>query len=64
MHPDDTAVMFSLASLYIKEAEFEKAKQILRDLTRIQPGNEDAVNLLEEIDHNLAKLQKEKVSNK
>jgi tetratricopeptide (TPR) repeat protein len=64
MHPDDTAVMFSLASLYIKEAQFEKAKQVLLDLTKLQPENEDAANLLEEIEHDLAKLEKQKVTDK
>jgi tetratricopeptide (TPR) repeat protein len=62
MHPDDTAVMFSLASLYIKEAQFEKAKQVFIDLTKLQPQNKDAANLLEEIEHNLAKLEKQKVT--
>ena len=55
MHPDDTSVMFSLASLYIKDGCFEKAREILLRLLSETSDNEDAANLLEEVEHSLAK---------
>jgi len=54
MHPGDTAVMFSLAALYMKDSRFEKAQKMLMDILALDPVNRDAANLLEEIEHNLA----------
>ncbi|MHC4125239.1 MAG: tetratricopeptide repeat protein, partial [Planctomycetota bacterium] len=54
MHPDDCSVMFSLAALYVKEGCFEQSRKILLDILTLDPGNEDATNLLEEVDRNLA----------
>ncbi|MHC4122096.1 MAG: tetratricopeptide repeat protein [Planctomycetota bacterium] len=53
MHPHDSSVMFSLAALYVKEGCFEKSRKILLDILTLDSGNEDAANLLEEVDHNL-----------
>jgi len=53
MHADDTAVMFSLATLYIKEDRFEEARSILLKLVSIAPHNRDAENLLEELEQSL-----------
>lgn len=59
MHPDDTSVMFPLAALCMKDGKFEKSRKILSGLLMLDPNHEDAVNLLEELEHNLAgKTQK------
>lgn len=54
MHPHDSSVMFSLAALYAKEGCFEQSRKILLDILALDSENEDAINLLEEVDHNLA----------
>jgi len=54
MHPDDIAVMFSLATLYIKENQYQKSKKMLLNILAICPDNNDAQNLLEEVQQNLA----------
>jgi hypothetical protein len=46
--------MFSLAALYVKENRLEQAGTLLADLLALNPGNEDAANLLEEVEHSLA----------
>lgn len=55
MHPDDTAVMFSLATLYMKEDQYEKSKVMLLKIMAICPDSRDAENLLEEVEQNLAR---------
>jgi tetratricopeptide (TPR) repeat protein len=57
MHPGDTSVMYPLAALYMKDGKIEASKNILHDILVLDPGNTDAVNLLEEIEHNLAATQ-------
>jgi Tfp pilus assembly protein PilF len=54
MHPGDVSVMFPLAALYMKEGSFERSKKLLTNLLTLDPDNEDAANLLEEVEHNLA----------
>ena len=54
-HPADTSVMFSLATLYMKEGQFEHCRQLLAQVTRLEPANQDAANLLEEAEYNLTK---------
>lgn len=54
MHPDDASVMFSLATLYIKEDKLEKSKEMLLKTLAVSPDNEDAGNLLEEVEQHLA----------
>jgi len=54
MHPGDTSVMFALSALYFKDGRTELAKGMLLDLLTLEPGNQDAVNLLEEVEHTLA----------
>ena len=54
MHPGDTAVMFCLGTLYMKEEQCGPAKRILSDVLVLEPDNKDAANLLEEVEHNLA----------
>jgi tetratricopeptide (TPR) repeat protein len=57
MHPGDTAVMFALAALYLKDGRVEPSKAMLLNLLTIEPANRDAVNLLEEVEHTLPSLQ-------
>ncbi|MFA5238925.1 MAG: hypothetical protein WC476_04345 [Phycisphaerae bacterium] len=54
MHPDDISVMFSLAAIYVKEGRFEQSRKTLLDILALESGNEDAANLLEEVNRNLA----------
>lgn len=54
MHPHDSSVMFTLAALYVKEGRFERSRKILLDILTMDSGNEDAANLLEEVERNLA----------
>jgi len=58
MHPDDISVMFSLAAIYVKEGRFEQSRKTLLDILALEPGNKDAANLLEEVNHNLAQKNK------
>jgi tetratricopeptide (TPR) repeat protein len=54
MHPGDTAVMFCLSTLYVKDEKFELARKLLRDILAFAPDNADAANLLEEAEHRLS----------
>lgn len=54
MHPGDTSVMFALAALYLKDGHTDQAKGMLQDLLALEPANQDAANLLEEVEHTLA----------
>jgi tetratricopeptide (TPR) repeat protein len=64
MHPGDTSVMFSLAALYMKEGRLEQSRKILNDLLTLDPENKDAANLLEEVEHGLAKAEQDTKINK
>ena len=57
MHPGDTSVMYPLAALYVKDGKMEASKTVLQNILVLEPGNTDAANLLEEIEHNLAQSQ-------
>ena len=54
MHPDDTSVMFCLATLQLKDGKPEKARELLLNLLSLDTDNIDAANLLEEVEHDLA----------
>ena len=54
MHPGDTSVMFPLAALYMKDGRLEESKKVLLDILTLDQFHKDAVNLLEEVEHNLA----------
>ena len=54
MHPGDISVMFCLATLHMKDGRDLKARKILQDILILDPKNEDAANLLEEVDNVLA----------
>ncbi|MBM4026918.1 MAG: tetratricopeptide repeat protein [Planctomycetes bacterium] len=51
MHPGDGSVMFALAALYWKDGRPRPSRAILQDLLTLDPGNRDAANLLEEVEH-------------
>ena len=55
MHPDDTSVMFSLAALNMKDGRFDNCGKVLSELLALDPSHEDAANLLEELQHNIAR---------
>ncbi|MHC4112153.1 MAG: tetratricopeptide repeat protein [Planctomycetota bacterium] len=57
MHPGDTSVMFPLAALYMKDSRLEQSKKILSEMLTLDQDNEDAANLLEEVEHGLAKAK-------
>ena len=57
IHPEDSSVMFSLASLYIKEGRFKQSGKILLDILALDSGNKDAANLLDEVDRNLSQTK-------
>jgi len=54
MHPGDVSVMFALSALYLKDGQTEQARDMLRNLLALEPGKQDAVNLLEEVEHTMA----------
>lgn len=58
LHPADTAVMFCLATLYMKENQAEQACSLLRDILALEPNHTDARNLLEEAENRLTALTK------
>ena len=58
MHPKDTAVMFCLATLYIKDHQPFQARQTLYDILAIEPANTEAIDLLEEAEHMLGQTGK------
>ena len=53
MHPDDTAVMFTLAALHMRDGHLDQARALLLQVVRLAPENKDAVDLLEEVEHAL-----------
>ncbi len=55
IHPGDGSVLFCLAVLYMKEGRFEQSKKSLLDILALDPANQEAVNLLEEVEHSLAR---------
>jgi tetratricopeptide (TPR) repeat protein len=57
MHPGDTSVLFSLAALYMKDNRFEQSRKTLQDILALDADNKDAANLLEEVEHSLARRQ-------
>ncbi len=60
MHPGDVSVMFSLAALYMRDGRLERSGKILRDILTLEPANQDAANLLEEVEHCLSQKIQEK----
>ena len=58
MHPGDISVMFALAALYLKDSRPERSRDMLRSLLALEPGNRDAANLLEEVEHTLVQARR------
>lgn len=54
MHPGDTSVMFCLATLFLKDRQPAKARELLLGIMEIDSSNADVANLLEEVEHILA----------
>ena len=54
MHPGDVSVMFCLATLQWREGALQQARDLLRDMLSLEPGHEDAAQLLEEIEQKAA----------
>ncbi|MHC4551156.1 MAG: tetratricopeptide repeat protein [Planctomycetota bacterium] len=57
LHPTDSSVMFCLAALYMKEAQFKDSKDMLEKILKLSPDNKDAKNLLEEVQRNLVRTR-------
>jgi tetratricopeptide (TPR) repeat protein len=61
IHSGDTAVMFCLATLYMKDGKLAQARQMLLDVLVLDPLNKDAANLLEEVEHSIKQEQNAEV---
>jgi tetratricopeptide (TPR) repeat protein len=48
-HPDDSAVLFCLASLYVQENRLLRARELLLEVLDIEPGKPEANALLAQI---------------
>jgi cytochrome c-type biogenesis protein CcmH/NrfG len=57
MHPGDTAVMFCLATLYMKDGKHAEAAELLKGVLALAPDNGDAAKLLEEVDNKLSQTK-------
>jgi tetratricopeptide (TPR) repeat protein len=57
MHPGDVSVMFALSALYFRDGQTEQAREMLRNLLALEPDNQDAGNLLEEVEHTLVEAR-------
>jgi cytochrome c-type biogenesis protein CcmH/NrfG len=53
MHPGDKKVMFCLATLCMKDGRLNEAKKVLSEVLASGSDYTDAVNLLEEVEHQL-----------
>lgn len=62
MHPDDESVLFSLAAIYMKESRFEESKKVLQKILWLDADNQDAADLLEEVERSLHMQAAGKVS--
>jgi len=56
-HPDDSAVLFCLATLHARDGHYEKAGHSLRTVLRIEPDKIEAAQLLAQVTHSLAYRQ-------
>ncbi len=56
MHPGDVSVMFSLAALHTKEGRLDQSRELLVRVLALDPNNKDAANLMEEVEHSLARM--------
>ncbi len=55
MHPGDASVMFCLATLHFKDGRVHEAREILQRILAQDANNTDVADLLEEVEHTLAK---------
>ena len=56
-HPDDSAVLFCLATLHARDGHYEKAGHSLRTVLRLEPDKVEAAQLLTEVTSSLARLR-------
>ena len=54
-HPDDSAVLFCLATLHARDGHYEKAGRSLRAVLRLEPDKVEAANLLAQVTTSLAR---------
>lgn len=54
MHPEDESVLFALAAIYMKESRFKQSKTVLEKLLSLDESNQDAADLLEEVERLLS----------
>lgn len=54
-HPDDTAVLFCLATLHARDGQFEKSGKALRRILELEPNKVEAAKLLAQVTDNLAR---------
>ena len=54
IHPCDISVMFPLAALYMKDGRFEDSQKILKDILALDQNYQEAIDLLEEVEHVIA----------
>ena len=54
MHPDDTAVLFCLATLHAREGRFTEAGSALRRVLELEPDKVEAAKLLAQVTSSLA----------
>lgn len=59
-HPDDTAVLFCLATLYARDGRLNRARETLLSLLRIEPDKAEAVELLQKVRSALGGAQAQK----
>ena len=56
-HPDDTAVLFCLATLYARDGKLQRAGKALRTVLELEPNKLEAAQLLTQVTRNLAALR-------
>ena len=56
-HPGDTSVLFCLATLYAREDQLVRAREVLLNVLALEPDKPEAAELLEEIEAGLAEAQ-------
>lgn len=54
-HPDDSAVLFCLATLYARDGRLEEARPCLKKILSLEEGKVEAAVMLEEIEARLAR---------
>jgi tetratricopeptide (TPR) repeat protein len=61
-HPDDTAVLFCLGTLYARDGRLEEARELLIRLLNHEPDKPEAASLLEKVENLLAPAETEGIA--